>query len=181
MEHFAEIARKILPQPALSNTAAIAQFLSQQYGFSLDEDVPARARQWLRADEQALPTGEQLARLGVRLWHVNQSQDWQERMIQQIKASPLFSDLVKVVYQSHRFHHMIQMQQSGVHLERLSPEKMSEWFRQRWQVTEDDFAYAILDRGFTSRGNFWQAARFFYLFDKYIGVAPLAGLLAQKV
>ena len=188
-KHLAEIAQQSLltqQQPrekfiALSYTPhncteLIAQFLSIQYNFPLEGELPACARRWLRQEEQQLPPPEQLNRIGVRLWHSTRSKSWQEGMIHHIKTSDLFPAFIKIVYQSHQFASTIQEKQSGVQLERLLPEKVHTWAMQRWNVSPSEFEIALLDRGFQSPTAFWLAARSFYLFDKYVGVARFGSL-----
>jgi len=176
-QQLVNIARNALHERKMPDAAVIPQFFSTQYGFRLDQELPPTARRWLRSDEQALALAEQLLLLGVRLWHVQQGESWQATMIQHIKASSLFPILLKIVYQAHQYQRALENQQRGVYLERLLPEKMSDWFMRRWQISEADFDYAILDRGFSSQADFWQAARSFYLFDKYVGVSKPSGLL----
>ncbi len=161
-------------------TELIAQFLSIQYNFPLEGELPASARRWLRLEEQQLPPAEQLSLIGVRLWHSTRSQSWQEGMIHHLKASDMFPSLVKIVYQTHQFVGTIQEKQSGVKLERLLPEKVYAWAMQRWNVSPATFEIALLERGFQSPTAFWLAARSFYLFDKYIGVARFGHALIQN-
>ncbi len=177
VEQLVSIARNTLRERKMPDAILIPQFFSTQYGFRLDRELPSAARHWLRSDEQALPLTEQLTHLGVRLWHVRQGESWQETMIQHIMVGSLFPVLLKIVYQAHLYQRTLEERQSDVQLERLLTEKMNEWFMHRWQIAGTDFDYAILDRGFSSQADFWQAARSFYLFDKYVGVSKLSGLL----
>ncbi len=188
-KHLAEIAQqaRLTQQPSKEKSATtsctphdytelIAQFLSIQYNFPLEGELPASAQRWLRQEERQLPPLEQLNIIGVRLWHPTRSQSWQEGLIHHIKTSELLPAFVKIVYQSHQFASTIQEKQSGVQLERLLPEKVYAWAMHRWNVSPSEFEIALLDRGFQSPTAFWLAARSFYLFDKYVGVARFGSL-----
>jgi hypothetical protein len=180
--HFTTLATALVSDEQTTSRTQeqiIARFLEQQYGFRKDIGIPEVARRWLRPAEQNLAYEQQMTLLAVRLWHVQQGKSWLESMLHVVRAHPLFPMLLKVVYQARQYQSVLEQRQQGIYSEYLLPEKMNSWFQKRWQVAEDDFTYALLDRGFASQADFWQAARAFYLFDKYIGVDPLyAGELA---
>jgi len=172
----AELARLVKEdqmEVALSDEQIVSCFLMQQYGFREELGVPEVARRWLRPDEWNLPYEQQMALLAVRLWHVQQGPSWQACMIRFVCAHPLCTTLLKIVYQARHYHCQLEKQQQGLYMDYLVPAKMEAWFRERWHIDERTFPCALLDRGFASPADFLQAARSFYLFDKYIGVAPL--------
>lgn len=160
------------PDPflALSQKEQIAHFFFTHYAFPSDGDLPENALSWLYPQERHLARAEQLVLLGVRLWHISRSQDWQEGMINYLKTTELYRDLVKIVYQTRQFNQRFQEQHHTLHLEHISPEKVRIWAMQRWNLSESAFEIALLDRGFKSFNAFLLSARTFYLFDKYVGV-----------
>lgn len=168
----ADIAASISGEQAHSQEQRIAHFLGQRYGFQAEQGIPEAGRRWLRPTEQAFPYEQQITLLAVRLWQAPQGRSWQQRMIRFIRETPLCISLLKIVYQTRQYQQMLEQQQQGLYLEQLLPEKIEAWFRARWQVSESDFTYTLLERGFASQADFWQAARAFYLFDKYVGVLP---------
>ena len=161
------------PQTQRECVELIAQFLSMQYNFPLDGALPVHMQRWLRPEELAFPSAEQLVRVAVRLWHSSSGQNWQAGVISYIKQSELFPSLVKRVYQSRKFCNTLQEQHGEMLLARLLPEKVYTWLMQQWHVSAADFDIAVLDRGFSSRIDCWLASSPFYLFDKYIGNARL--------
>ena len=156
-----------LPESQSKHVELIAQYLSQQYGFSLVDSLPESAQRWLRPSELSLTIAEQLTLLGVRLWHSSSGASWQDSVIKHLRTNAFFPSLVKIVYQTHQVCDKLQEQQGETIMARLFPEKVYAWLMQRWHVSEDEFDIAVLDHGFSSRTECWLATSQFYLYDKY--------------
>ncbi len=154
--------------------AIVARHLVDHYGFSLQQELPNSASRWLRPEERTLPRVEQLARLAVRQWQVPQNFDWREALLAYIKTTALFPQLLRIVFEAQVFNETLQEQHHQLQLENLSGKHLTGWFMRRWSVSQETWEYALLDRGFRDASDFLGKARPFYLFDKYVGIAPLS-------
>ncbi len=166
----AQYFREASYEPDENSIELVARYIATRCDLDLEKEFPASVNRWVRPIERTLPRKEQLARVAVRLWIDRRSADWREALLDHLKEREMMDTQRKLVSAAHMFNQKLWGRDAAARCLTIRPERMCAWFGQRWGVTEAEFEFALLDRGFSDTTDFVERACSFYMFDKLVGV-----------
>ncbi len=134
----------------------------------LDDDDDARWQPlWLRSAERGTAEARILA--ARRALAVAPGIALHDPFVVALKLGGRFAQAREAALTALAFNDEVRAAHPEFDVERIDGARVTAWFAERWQVAAEDVDVELLDRGFTGRRDFVQAARPFYMADKFRG------------
>ncbi|WP_433017705.1 TfuA-like protein [Kribbella sp. CA-294648] len=123
---------------------------------------PSYYSAWLLSAERTLPTEIQMAKVAARSLYGERTRLKIDPMLQAATTSPAHLEANKHLLMINKYR-----SQASTFDQELDPQRIINWFRERWGVEAADVLPMVRARGFDNIRSFLHAARPYYLVDRY--------------